>query len=52
MTVINKIKPLLSAYWFALLLLFITLALFGRDAIVWLIMKLYDIFIQRNPDIF
>jgi hypothetical protein len=37
------------AYWFTVLLIFILLGRFGMQAIEWLLMKLYEFFIQHVP---
>lgn len=44
----NKSKPLITVYWFAFLLLFIILGMYGREAIEWVLIKLYEIFIEKN----
>lgn len=48
MPVVKKIKPLIAAYWFTFLLLFIILSLYGRDIIGWFLTKLFEILIWRN----
>jgi hypothetical protein len=45
----EKIDPNMTAYWFAAMLLFIVLGLYGRPAMEWLLMKLYEFFIQKFP---
>lgn len=50
MPIANKIRPLIAAYWFAFLLLFIILGLYGREVIEWVLLKLYEIFVQGNAD--
>ena len=42
----DKIKPDITAYWFALMLVFVILGLFGRESMDWILMKLYELFIQ------
>lgn len=49
MITIDKINTYLAAYWFALILLFIALGIYGRPAIEWLLMKMYTFFIQKTP---
>jgi hypothetical protein len=44
----DKINSNITAYWFVMLLLFIVLGFYGRQAIEWLLMKLYDFFIQKG----
>lgn len=48
MSITNRIKPLITAYWFAFLLLFIILGLYGRGIISWVLTKLYEMFIEKN----
>ena len=45
----DKIKPDKTAYWFALLVVLVILGLYGRQAMEWILMKLYEFFIQRKP---
>ena len=45
----NKISPDITTYWFALMLTFVILGRYGRLAMKWILMKLYELFIQRNP---
>jgi hypothetical protein len=45
----DKIRPDVTSYWFALFLVFAILGRFGRQAMEWVLMKLYEFFIQRNP---
>lgn len=50
MTTINQLTPAnKAAYYFAMVLLFVILAVYGRPALEWLLMKLYEIFIQGTP---
>ncbi len=49
MITIDKINTDVAAYWFALILLFIALGIYGRPAIEWLLMKMYTFFIQKTP---
>ena len=42
----DKIKPDITVYWFALMLIFVILGLYGRQAMEWILMKLYELFIQ------
>lgn len=44
----DKIKPDMTAYWFALMLILVILVLFGRQPIEWILMKLYQFFVQKN----
>lgn len=37
------------AYWFTVLFVFIILGRYGRQAMEWILMKLFELFIQRNP---
>ncbi len=37
------------AYWFTVLLIFIFFGRFGLEAIQWVLMKLYEFFIQHVP---
>jgi len=45
----DKINPDMTAYWFAAVLLFIVLGLYGRGAMEWILTKLYEFFIQKFP---
>ncbi len=45
----HKIKPRITAYWFALVLALVILGLYGWQAMQWILMKLYELFIQRTP---
>lgn len=45
----DKVRTDIVAYWFAAMLLFILAGKYGRQAIEWVLMKLYEFFIQRNP---
>jgi len=49
MTTADKIKPDITAYWLALVLVFVIFGRYGWQAIEWILMKLYEFFIQRNP---
>ncbi len=49
MQITNNIKPPVTAYWFAFLLLFIFLGFYGKELIEWILIKLYEIFIQKDP---
>ncbi|MBL0146239.1 MAG: hypothetical protein IPP48_11160 [Chitinophagaceae bacterium] len=51
MLVIEKIQPPLMVYWFAVVVIFILLGKYGRQAIEWVLMRLYDFFIQNTPTI-
>ena len=50
MTGADKISPDIIAYWFAVVLVFAVIGMYGRQAMEWLLMKLYEFFIQRNPE--
>jgi hypothetical protein len=45
----DKVRTDIAAYGFAAMLLFILFGRYGRQAIEWTLMKLYEFFIQRNP---
>jgi hypothetical protein len=48
----DKVRTDIVAYWFAAMLLFILAGRYGRygrQAVEWVLMKLYEFFIQRNP---
>jgi len=45
----QKIQAETLAYFFAAISLFIILGRYGRQAIEWMLIKLYELFIQRNP---
>lgn len=45
----DKINTDITAYWFVAVVLFIVLGLYGRPAIEWVLMKLYEFFIQKTP---
>jgi hypothetical protein len=42
----DKARTDIVAYWFAVMLLFIITGKYGRQAIEWILMKLYEFFIQ------
>ena len=48
MITLDKINTDVTAFWFAVILLFIALGLYGRPAIEWLLIKMYEFFIQRT----
>jgi len=45
----ERIQAETLAYLFAAISLIIVLGSYGRQAIEWLLIKLYELFIQRNP---
>ncbi len=45
----QKIEAETLVYFFAVILLFIVLGRYGRQAIEWMLLKLYELFIQSNP---
>jgi uncharacterized membrane protein len=45
----HKINPGITAYYFAMVILLIVLGMYGEQAIEWVLMKLYEFFIQRTP---
>ncbi len=49
MQITNTIKLLNTAYWFAFLIIFIFLGFYGKELIEWILIKLYEIFIQKDP---
>jgi len=44
----DKMKPDISTYWFMLVLLFVIFGIYGRQALEWVLMKLYGFFIERG----
>jgi hypothetical protein len=48
MITLDKINTDVTAFWLVVVLLFITLGLYGRPAIEWLLIKMYEFFIQRT----
>lgn len=44
----DKIKPDITTYWFMLVLLFVIFGIYGRQALEWVLMKLYGFFIERG----
>ena len=45
----QKIQVETLAYFLAAILLLIILGRYGKQAIAWMLIKLYELFIQRNP---
>jgi hypothetical protein len=45
----EKTQPEMLTYIFAAIVLITLLGGYGRQAIEWVLMKLYEFFIQRNP---
>ena len=45
----EKTQSRILTYWLAVLFVFILLGGYGREAIEWLLMKLYEFFVQRTP---
>lgn len=48
MAQLHKIKTDPGAYWITVLLVIILLGLFGREALAWVLMKLYEFVVQRT----
>lgn len=48
MITIDKLNTDVTAYWFAMVLLFIAPGIYGRTAIEWMLMKIYAFFIQKT----
>ncbi len=44
----DKIKPGIPLYWLIVVLVFTTIGLYGKQSLEWILMKLYEFFIQRN----
>jgi uncharacterized membrane protein len=49
MLLTQKDQTEIYAYWFAAFILIVLLGSYGRQAIEWVLMKLYEFFIQRTP---
>ena len=49
MTTADKIIPAILAYWLVMMLAFVILGGYGREAMECLLMKFYEFFVQRNP---
>jgi hypothetical protein len=45
----QKNQTEIYAYWLAAFILIAVLGSYGRQAIAWVLMKLYEFFIQRTP---
>jgi len=43
----QKIQPEITVYFFAVMLIVILMAEYGRQAIAWALMQLYDFFIGK-----
>jgi hypothetical protein len=48
MTIPEKYQTELLMYWFTVILVFIILGRYGKQAIEWVLMKLYEFFIQKG----
>jgi hypothetical protein len=49
MQLTKKTQTEIYAYWFAAFILIAVLSSYGTQAIEWLLIKLYEFFIQRTP---
>jgi Zn-dependent protease len=49
MLLTQKDQTEIYAYWFAAFILIVLLGSYGSQAIEWVLMKLYEFFIQRTP---
>lgn len=49
MITVHHTKPSAIPYWFIMILLFLTLGKYGWQAIEWIMLKLYEFFIQNHP---
>jgi hypothetical protein len=45
----DKMRSDIVAYCFAAVLLFVLVGRYGKQSIKWVLMKLHEFFIQRNP---
>jgi hypothetical protein len=45
----EKTQSRILTYWLAVLFVFVILGGYGQAAIEWLLMKLYEFFVQRTP---
>ena len=45
---LNTVKTDIVSWFYAFILLFILIAMAGKQAIAWVLMKLYEFFILRN----
>ncbi|MES1213938.1 MAG: hypothetical protein ABUT20_00355 [Bacteroidota bacterium] len=45
----NSWKPVIVSWIYAVVMVIVIAALAGKQAISWVLMKLYEIFIQRTP---
>lgn len=48
-SIMNSWRTVIISWMYAFMLLFILFALAGRQAISWVLMKLYEFFIQKTP---
>ncbi len=44
----EKLNAALMAYWFTAMLVILVLGRYGRQAVEWVLVKLYEVFIQRT----
>jgi hypothetical protein len=49
MILTEKTQSGLLAYWYAIVLLFVLLIGYGKQALGWLLLKLYEWFVQSVP---
>lgn len=49
MITVHQTKPSSSAIWLLMILVFLIFTSYGLPAIEWILMKLYELFIQNNP---
>jgi hypothetical protein len=49
MLLTEKDQTKIYAYWFAAFILIAVLGSYGMQAIEWVLMKLYEFFIQKTP---
>ena len=45
----EKTQSRILTYWLAVLFVFVLLGGYGQEAIEWLLLKLYEFFVQRTP---
>ena len=48
MITIDKINTDVTAYWFAMVLLFIALGIYGRTAIEWMLVEMYAFLFKKH----
>jgi hypothetical protein len=49
MITVEKTAPEMYTYWFASIILIVVLGMYGRQAIEWVLMKLYEYFVANTP---